>query len=225
MYRLGFKAWLEEDGSFILSEGRAALLRAVGRRRSLRGAAEELGISYRHAWDMLKKTGRAAGEPVIVSERGGKERGQTVLSDAGLKVLRAYESELLRLRRMDGPWLTVDALVPKDGKLLLVRRGRYPFEGMHALPGGFVEAGETVEEAVVRETLEETGLRTKVVRLLGVYSDPERDPRGHTVSVVFELAVAGGKVRGGTTLRRPRSSISAACRPSRSTTERWSRTS
>ena len=43
MYRLGFKAWLEEDGSFILSEGRAALLRAVGRRRSLRGAAEELG--------------------------------------------------------------------------------------------------------------------------------------------------------------------------------------
>jgi 8-oxo-dGTP diphosphatase len=68
---------------------------------------------------------------------------------------------------------------------------------MHALPGGFVEAGETVEEAVVRETLEETGLRTRVVRLLGVYSDPKRDPRGHTVSAVFELAATGGRLHGG----------------------------
>ena len=197
MYRLGYKAWLEDDGRFILSEGRAALLRAVERRRSLREAAAELGISYRHAWDMLRKTGLAVGEPVISSERGGKDRGRTVLTDAGVRALRTYESELRKLRRTEGPWLTVDAVVPRGGSLLLVKRGRYPFEGMHALPGGFVEADETVEEAVVRETLEETGLRTKAVRLLGVYSDPGRDPRGHTASVVFELAITGGRLHGG----------------------------
>ncbi|MBM4248572.1 MAG: NUDIX domain-containing protein [Euryarchaeota archaeon] len=197
MYRLGCKAWLERDGRFVLSEGRAALLRAVGRRQSLREAAAGLGISYRHAWAMLRRTGQAAGEPVIRSERGGKGRGRTVLTEAGERALRAYDSELGRLQRTRGPWLTVDAVIEREGALLLVRRGRPPFEGMHALPGGFVEAGETVEEAVVREVREETGLRTRVAGLLGVYSDPERDPRGHTVSAVFVLEATGGRLRGG----------------------------
>ena len=197
MYRLGWKAWLERDGRFVLSEGRAALLRAVEKRRSLRDAAAELKISYRHAWAMLRKTGAAAGEPVIRSERGGRGRGSTVLTEAGEKALRAYDSERRRLERSSGPWLTVDGIVEKNGALLLVKRGRPPFEGMHALPGGFVEAGETVEEAVVRELREETGLRTRVVRLQGVYSDPERDPRGHTVSAVFALEVVGGRLKGG----------------------------
>jgi 8-oxo-dGTP diphosphatase len=197
MYRLGFKAWLESDGKFVLSEGRTDLLRAVERRRSLRDAASELGISYRHAWAMLRKMGQAVGEPVIRSERGGKERGRTVLTAAGERVLKAYESELGRLKRMDGPWLTVDAVIRKGQSLLLVKRGRPPFEGMFALPGGFVETGETVEEAVMREVREETGLRTRVARLVGVYSDPKRDPRGHTVSAVFELEITGGKARGG----------------------------
>ena len=58
---------------------------------------------------------------------------------------------------------------------------------MLALPGGFVEYGETVEEAVRREVKEETGLSTDIERLLGVYSDPKRDPRGHTVNVAFVL--------------------------------------
>ena len=88
-------------------------------------------------------------------------------------------------------------MVERDGALLLVKRGRPPFEGTYALPGGFVEAGETVEEAAVREVREETGLRTRVVRLLGVYSDPERDPRGHTVSAVFLLEMTGGRLKGG----------------------------
>jgi 8-oxo-dGTP diphosphatase len=197
MYRLGFKAWLECDGKFVLSAGRADLLRAVQKRRSLRDAASELGISYRHAWAMLRKMGQAAGEPVIRSERGGKDRGRTLLTAAGERALRAYDSELLRLKRINGPWLTVDAIIRKGDGLLLVKRGRPPFEGRYALPGGFVEAGETVEEAVMREIREETGLRTGVARLLGVYSDPERDPRGHTVSAVFELDIIGGKVKGG----------------------------
>jgi len=85
------------------------------------------------------------------------------------------------------PALTVDSLVVLEGKLLLVRRGRYPFEGMLALPGGFVEYGETVEDAVVRETKEETGLECEVGKLITVASRPDRDPRKHCVTVVFEL--------------------------------------
>lgn len=81
------------------------------------------------------------------------------------------------------PHLTVDAVILHEGRVLLIRRGRPPYEGTWALPGGFVDIGETVEAATVREAKEETGLDTVLDRLLGVYSDPARDPRGHTVSV------------------------------------------
>jgi 8-oxo-dGTP diphosphatase len=97
-----------------------------------------------------------------------------------------------------GPRLTVDALArDQAGRILLIRRGRPPFEGRWALPGGFVEYGETVEQACRRETLEETGLEVEIESLLGVFSDPERDPRGHTVSVVYRCRPVGGDVRGG----------------------------
>ena len=94
------------------------------------------------------------------------------------------------------PKLTVDAVILAKGrKVVLVRRKFNPFAGFYALPGGFVEYGETVEAACVRETWEETGLRVKIVRLLGVYSNPKRDPRGHTASVVFLCRPAGGKLK------------------------------
>ena len=95
------------------------------------------------------------------------------------------------------PALTVDGIVIYDGKIVLIKRKNPPFQGTYALPGGFVEHGETVERAVVREVKEETGLKTSIKRLVGVYSDPDRDPRGHTVSVVFELEVRGGSLVGG----------------------------
>lgn len=99
---------------------------------------------------------------------------------------------------MTGPRLTVDALVvdPEKG-VLLVQRRHEPFAGRWALPGGFVEEGESCEQAVVREVAEETGLSVRVVALLGVYSEPGRDPRGHTVSVVYLCRVEGGQLRGG----------------------------
>ncbi|HVL87110.1 MAG TPA: NUDIX hydrolase [Candidatus Thermoplasmatota archaeon] len=99
--------------------------------------------------------------------------------------------------RPESPRLTVDGIVPLDGGVVLVRRGRPPFAGRYALPGGFVDVGETTEAAVVREVLEETGLATRVSRLAGVYSDPSRDPRGHTVSVAYELSRLGGTLAAG----------------------------
>ncbi len=97
-----------------------------------------------------------------------------------------------------GPVLTVDALIvdPTRG-VVLIRRGRPPFAGRWALPGGFVERGETCEVACVREAREETGLEVVPVALAGVYSDPARDPRFHTCSVVFLCRVTGGRLRGG----------------------------
>ncbi|MDN5870104.1 MAG: NUDIX hydrolase [Nitrococcus sp.] len=82
----------------------------------------------------------------------------------------------------------------RPDQLVLVQR-RNPPHGL-ALPGGFVDLGERVEQAAVREALEETGLKVQLQTLLGVYSDPNRDPRGHTVSVVF-IADADGEPRAG----------------------------
>ncbi len=91
------------------------------------------------------------------------------------------------------PKLMVDVVVPsEEGHVLLIRRASDPYEGLWALPGGFVEVGETLEAAAAREAEEETGLEVEVVRLVGVYSDPDRDPRGHNVSVAFLARVLSG---------------------------------
>ncbi|WP_273846381.1 NUDIX hydrolase [Rubrobacter calidifluminis] len=84
------------------------------------------------------------------------------------------------------PKLTVDVVIPdRDGRVVLIRRANEPFRGRWALPGGFVDVGETVEQAARREVREETGLEVELERLVGVYSEPARDPRGHNVSVAF----------------------------------------
>jgi 8-oxo-dGTP diphosphatase len=94
------------------------------------------------------------------------------------------------------PALTADVLLvaPAPGgerAVLVIRRGGDPHRGLLALPGGFVDLGETVEEAAVRELREETGAAIDAadLRLAGVYSQPGRDPRGWTVSVLHRLDV------------------------------------
>lgn len=94
------------------------------------------------------------------------------------------------------PAPTVDLLLelraPLRPGLVLIRRANPPLGW--ALPGGFVDEGETVETAAVREGLEETGLQVRLDRLLYVYSDPRRDPRRHTLSVVFTATAEGAPV-------------------------------
>ena len=100
------------------------------------------------------------------------------------------------------PAVSVDGILVHDGRLVAVIRANEPFQGLPALPGGFVELGETTQDAVVREIREETGLVTRVRRLVGAYSEPSRDPRGHVVSVVYELERTGGELRAGSDASR-----------------------
>ncbi len=96
------------------------------------------------------------------------------------------------------PRLAVDVIIEledRPGRPIVLIERRFPPAG-HALPGGFVELGETVEAAARREAHEETGLDVRLGRLLGVYSDPSRDPRGHTVSLVYIAAATGRPVAG-----------------------------
>ena len=101
------------------------------------------------------------------------------------------------MARPKPPAVTVDGLVLVNDKLVAIRRRNDPFRGMPALPGGFVELGETTIEAVVREVREETGLETRVTRLIGVFSDPKRDPRGHTIGIAYALEATGGRLDAG----------------------------
>lgn len=96
-----------------------------------------------------------------------------------------------------GPSLTADAVWIDRGRILLVRRGRPPYRGRWALPGGFVELDETVEQAVTRELLEETGLRAQPSAIVGVYSGPDRDPRGSTTTIAYLMEGAAGIPHGG----------------------------
>ena len=92
------------------------------------------------------------------------------------------------------PALAADCVVfDKAGRLLLIRRKNPPFQGRYALPGGFVEYGERMEEAALRELREETGIAGRLVRLVGVYSRPDRDPRGHCVSAVYLIDPQGAE--------------------------------
>ncbi len=203
-YHIGVKCHLDApDGRPIMGEGRAELLELVDELGSLSEAARQMGMSYRYAWGVIQKISEAAGSPVVKSTRGGSEGGRTVLTPLGRELVDAFRrvedalQEEARRGAFPHPRLTVDAVAVRGGQVLLVRRGRPPFEGVWALPGGFVDRGERLEEAVVRELLEETGATGRVLGVVGAYSRPDRDPRGHTVSVVYAIEVEEGDVKGG----------------------------
>jgi len=202
MYDLKLKMWLERDGRFIVSDGRARLLRKVKDMGSLSKAAKEMGMSYRHAWGIVHRISQNAGGDVVHSIRGGREGGVTSLTPFGEEILREYENKAASLQsQFENGWrkpsVTADGIVLKGNEIVLIRRGKEPFKGSYALPGGFLNYGERLEECAVREVLEETGVKTKVVELVGIYSSPDRDPRGHFVTAVYHLEPIGGMLKAG----------------------------
>ncbi len=92
------------------------------------------------------------------------------------------------------PVPTVDVIIETGFGIVLIERHNYPYGW--AIPGGFVDCGESVEEAALREAMEETGLAVELLGILGVYSDPNRDPRQHTISTVFVAKAHGQPVAG-----------------------------
>jgi 8-oxo-dGTP diphosphatase len=87
--------------------------------------------------------------------------------------------------RHRNPIPTVDVIIEQNSRILMIRRKNEPYKGCLALPGGFVDEGERIEDAARREANEETSLNIHLVGILGVYSDSKRDPRGHLISTVF----------------------------------------
>lgn len=86
--------------------------------------------------------------------------------------------------------VSVDAALIRDGKILLIKRGAEPFKGFWALPGGYVEWDESVEDAVKREVKEEVGAAVTSLKLIGVYSVPERHPK-QVINIAFLVDVEG----------------------------------
>lgn len=97
-------------------------------------------------------------------------------------------------RSQRNPVPTVDIIISYGGGVILVKR-KNPPEGW-AFPGGFVDYGETLEDAAVREAREETGLEIRLIRQFHSYSDPRRDPGQHTITTVF-IAEAAGEAKAG----------------------------
>jgi 8-oxo-dGTP diphosphatase len=196
------KLWLKSGKISVIGSGRARLLRAVAENGSITKAAAVMGMSYRHAWGILKHIKVSVGEDIIETTRGGPQGGGAKLTKIGEKILKQYEqndSEIHRLIKYGPkPALAVDGLIfTADGGIVLIRRKNPPYKGQLALPGGFVEYNETTEDAVLREVKEELGIKCRIIRLVGVYSDPNRDPRHHTVSVVYELEPRSTKYKAG----------------------------
>lgn len=98
------------------------------------------------------------------------------------------------------PAVTVDAIIYTQNckKILLIQRKNEPFKNFWALPGGFLDENENIDDAIIREIIEETGLQNLIFQQFMTIGDAKRDPRGHTVTIVYfalcenpDLAIAG----------------------------------
>ncbi|HYA32186.1 MAG TPA: NUDIX hydrolase [Thermodesulfovibrionales bacterium] len=104
------------------------------------------------------------------------------------------EKLICDLKNRKAPFSTVDIIIECEGGIVMIKRKNPPFGW--ALPGGFIDYGESLESAAVREAQEETGLSIELLRQFHTYSSPDRDPRHHTITTVY-IARAEGEPRGG----------------------------
>lgn len=112
-------------------------------------------------------------------------RNQTILN-----MCREYGEIIMSEKKHRNPIPTIDAIIHNEkNQILFVKRPNDPFKNQLSLPGGFVKYGERIEDALRREVKEETSLNVEPFEILGVYSDPDRDPRGHLISTVFVCLV------------------------------------
>jgi 8-oxo-dGTP diphosphatase len=98
------------------------------------------------------------------------------------------------------PVPTIDIILSENSnsnKVLIMKREKDPFKDYFSLPGGFVNEGEKVEDAVRREAEEELLVKVEPIDILGVYSDPNRDPRGHIMSITFIAKITSGELKAG----------------------------
>lgn len=146
-------------------------------------------IDYRRSVDKRKSYGGTSRQNVLNQIEEALKEVNKKSEHADLCPRCAYPVKIYK-----NPSLTVDCIIEKDNKVLLISRKNYPFG--YALPGGFVDYGESVEQAVIREIKEETNLDIAEPKLFGVYSDPARDPRSHTVSVVFYAKTSANPMAG-----------------------------
>ncbi|OPY30879.1 MAG: ADP-ribose pyrophosphatase [Methanomassiliicoccales archaeon PtaU1.Bin124] len=188
---------LRKDGKVVLDAILCSLIETVQKMGDIDAVAKAFGIPDGDVVGIIDSINGQSGTPLV--EIAGNS---LLLTPEGKEAISTYRLNegMLRQQLVNlwmKPWITTDGVVLVDGKLVLIRRGKEPFLGMYALPGGIVEYGETLERCVVREVKEETGLDVEVIGLAGTYSDPQRDPRGHFITVVFNLRHVGGELKGG----------------------------
>ena len=111
-----------------------------------------------------------------------------------------YMSNANKMDKPRNPIPTIDIILSENSnsnKVLLIKRSKDPFKDYFSLPGGFVNEGEKVEDAVRREAEEELLVKVEPINILGVYSDPNRDPRGHIMSITFIAKIIKGNLKEG----------------------------
>ena len=181
---------LSRNGVRVLDRRSARALRAVAERRP-----EDAQVSAGTFLGMLHRAEAKLGAAIMDDDLRLTAAGHALLDEYDVK--QKVLGEQMR-GLWQKPWVSADGVLVENGRVLLVRRKNPPFAGMLALPGGFIEYDqETLEKAVVREVLEETGILTSVMRVIGVYSRPDRDPRGHVVTTAFLLRRRGGELKAG----------------------------
>ncbi len=183
------RLWLVKGDQPILNERGVGMLRAVWDHGSVDGAASGLHISSDDLITRLDAMAETVGGPLYhVDSEGGDKLS---LTPEGEMLLTEYETKLKLTQRFlkYGTWppITADGILYTEKGILLINRGNEPFQGYWALPGGFLDMGETIEDTLVREMKEETGLDVEIVKVVGVFSRPDRDPRGQTVSTAFHV--------------------------------------